>query len=80
MCIWTTLATSNTMSIFVISLFELGSIPILRVIYEVPIFGHLCHFLCHCDQFGDKIFKNQAHIRNQAKFGLNILSVSARFA
>ena len=62
--VWTTLATvySKIMSIFVISIFEIGSVPTLRQFYETKIFGHLCHFLY---EVGDKIFKNHAHIRNQ---------------
>ena len=53
------------MSIFVISMFEIGSVPTLRQFYATSIVGHLCHFMCHLDHFGDKIFKNHAHIRNQ---------------
>ena len=56
---------SKIMSIFVISMFEIGPVPILRQFYVTSIFGHLCHFLCHLDQFRDKILKNHAHIRNQ---------------
>ena len=65
--IWTNLVTvfSKIMSIFVISMFEIGSVPTLIQSYETKIFGHLCHFLCHLDQFGDKIFKNHAHTCNQ---------------
>ena len=57
--------SSKTMSIFVISIFEIGSVPTLRQFYETSFFGHLCHFLCHLHQFRDKILKNHAHIRNQ---------------
>ena len=65
--IWTNLATisSNVMSIFVISMFEIVSIPNLRRFYPTSICSHLCHFMCHLDQFGDNIFKRHVHIRNQ---------------
>ena len=55
--IWTTLVTvfSKIMSIFIISMSEIGTAPILRQFYVKSIFGHLCHFLCHLDQFSDKI-------------------------
>ena len=36
------------------------------------IFGHLCHFLCHFDQFDDIIFTNKAHSRNQHVWKSNI--------
>ena len=51
--------------IFVISMFEIVSIPILRRFYATSIFSHLCQFMCHLDQFGDSIFQNHVHIRNQ---------------
>ena len=57
--IWTTLVTvfSKIVSIFIISMFEIGTTPILRQFYVTSIFVHLCHFMCHSDQFGDSIFK-----------------------
>ena len=65
--IWTNLVTVflKIMSIFVISMFEIGSVPTLRQFYVTSMFGHLYHFLCHLYQIGDKIFKSQVHIRNQ---------------
>ena len=65
--VWTTLVTvfSKIMSIFIISMLEIGTMPILRRFYVTSIFCHLCHFLCHLDQFRDKILQNHAHIRNQ---------------
>ena len=57
--------SSKIMSIVVISIFEIGSVPTLRQFHETSFFGHLCHFLCHLHQFRDKILKNHAHIRNQ---------------
>ena len=63
----TTLVTvfSKIKFLFVISMFEIVSIPILRRFYATSIFRHLCHIMCHLDQFGDSIFKNHVHIRNQ---------------
>ena len=65
--ICTTLVTvfSKFLLIFVISMIEIGFIPILRQFYGIPIFAHLCHFSCSLDHFGDKIFKSQVNIRNQ---------------
>ena len=59
------IAFSKFMLIFVISIFEIGSAAILRQFYVTSIFGNLCHFMCHLDQFCDIIFKNHVHIRNQ---------------
>ena len=53
------------MFMLVMSMFEIGSVPILRPFYEVQVFGHQCHILCRLDHFGDSIFKNHVHIRNQ---------------
>ena len=65
--IWTTLVTvfSKIMSMFIISMFEIGTTPILRQFYVTSTFVHLCHFMCHLDHFGDSIFKNHVHIRNK---------------
>ena len=64
---WTTLVTvfSKFMLIFVISMIEIGFIPILRQFYGIPIFGQLFHFSCCLDHFGDSIFRNHVHIHNQ---------------
>ena len=65
--VWITLVTvfSKIKSISIISMFDIGTAPLLTQSYVTSFFGHLCHFLCYLDQFADKIFKNQAHIRNQ---------------
>ena len=65
--VWTTFVTvfSKVMSISMITMFEIGNAMILIPFQITSIFGHLYHILCHFDQFGDKIGKNQAHIRNQ---------------
>ena len=65
--IWTNFVTvsSKIMSIFITSMFEIVSIPILRRFYATSICSHLCHFMCHLDQFGDNVFKRHVDIRNQ---------------
>ena len=57
--VWTILVTvfSKIMPIFIISMSEIGTPPILRQFYVTSIFGHLCHFSCHLDQFGDSFSK-----------------------
>ena len=53
------------MFMLVISMLEIGSVPILRPFYDIMFFGHLCHISCHLDHFGNSIFKNHVHIHNQ---------------
>ena len=44
--VWTTLATVfyKIMSLFIISMFEIATTPILRQFYVTEMFDHLCHF------------------------------------
>ena len=65
--VWTTLVTvfSKIKSISIISMFDIGTAPLLRQFYVTSFFGHLCHLMYHLDQFGDGLFKSCVHIRNQ---------------